>query len=73
MIKKLVISFLISIILIIYLHFRIWPTYPILNFLANTYNNFIIPYKNKKVKENNNNFHKCFNKQKEKIKYYLKL
>ena len=34
-------------------------------FLANTYNNFIIPYKNKKVKENNNNFHKCFNKQKE--------
>ena len=73
MIKKLVISFLISIILIIYLHFRIWPTYPILNFLANTYNNFIIPSKTKKLKKTIIIFINVLTSKKEKIKYYLKL
>ena len=72
MVKRLVIFFLISVSILTYFHFRIWPTYPILNFLTNTYNILITPYKNKKVEENNNNLQQCFNSQKNKDKILFK-
>lgn len=56
---------------LLYVHLRIWPTYPIINYTKLIVNKIISPYREKKIIENNSNINKCFNlnKNKEKIIY----